>query len=77
LRINLTGSLDANVGASCRWYPTGDCSRARGTFCHEQLLTGADDIALTICRAPEIRTYQNRERSLRPWAFLLLPAGDC
>lgn len=40
------------------------------SFRREQLLTGADDIALTLRRNNEILTYQARERGLRPWTFL-------
>jgi 3-isopropylmalate/(R)-2-methylmalate dehydratase small subunit len=39
-------------------------------FRREQLLTGADDIALTLRRSAEIAAYQDRERSVRPWVFL-------
>jgi 3-isopropylmalate/(R)-2-methylmalate dehydratase small subunit len=39
-------------------------------FRREQLLTGADDIALTLRRNTEILAYQARERALRPWTFL-------
>jgi 3-isopropylmalate/(R)-2-methylmalate dehydratase small subunit len=39
-------------------------------FRREQLLMGADDIALTLRRNDEILAYQQRERTLRPWAFI-------
>jgi 3-isopropylmalate/(R)-2-methylmalate dehydratase small subunit len=39
-------------------------------FRREQLLTGADDIALTMRRNTEILAYQAREKALRPWTFL-------
>jgi 3-isopropylmalate/(R)-2-methylmalate dehydratase small subunit len=39
-------------------------------FRREQLLVGADDIALTLRRNDEILAYQQRERTLRPWAFI-------
>lgn len=39
-------------------------------FRREQLVTGADDIALTLRRNNEITAYQQRERALRPWNFL-------
>jgi 3-isopropylmalate/(R)-2-methylmalate dehydratase small subunit len=40
------------------------------SFRREQLLTGADDIALTLRRNNEIAAYQERERAARPWTFL-------
>jgi 3-isopropylmalate/(R)-2-methylmalate dehydratase small subunit len=40
------------------------------SFRSEQLLTGADDIALTLRRSSEISAYQERERASRPWTFL-------
>ena len=43
-------------------------------FRREQLLTGADDIALTLRRNNEIAAYQERERAMRPWTFL--PSGQ-
>ena len=39
-------------------------------FRREQLLTGADDIALTLRRNGEIVAYQQRERAQRPWVFI-------
>jgi len=39
-------------------------------FRREQLLTGADDITLTLRRNNEILAYQAREQALRPWIFL-------
>ena len=39
-------------------------------FRREQLLTGADEIGLTLRRNNEITAYQQRERTLRPWNFL-------
>lgn len=39
-------------------------------FRREQLLTGADEIALTLRRNNEIAAYQARERAAHPWAFL-------
>ncbi len=39
-------------------------------FRREQLLTGADDITLTLRRNNEIQAYQARERAVRPWTFL-------
>ena len=40
------------------------------SFRREQLLTGADDITLTLRRNNDILAYQMRERALRPWTFL-------
>jgi len=40
------------------------------SFRREQLLAGADDIALTLRRDDDIRAYQKREGAMRPWAFL-------
>ena len=40
------------------------------SFRREQVLTGADDIALTLRRNSEIIAYQQRERAARPWTFL-------
>jgi 3-isopropylmalate/(R)-2-methylmalate dehydratase small subunit len=40
------------------------------TFRREQLLTGADDITLTLRRNNEILAHQKREQALRPWTFL-------
>jgi 3-isopropylmalate/(R)-2-methylmalate dehydratase small subunit len=39
-------------------------------FRREQLVTGADEITLTLRRNAEILAYQERERALHPWAFL-------
>ena len=39
-------------------------------FRREQLVTGADEITLTLRRNAEILAYQERERVLHPWAFL-------
>jgi 3-isopropylmalate/(R)-2-methylmalate dehydratase small subunit len=39
------------------------------SFRREQLLTGADDIALTLRRNAEIAAYQERERTTRPWVL--------
>ena len=36
----------------------------------EQLLTGADEIALTLQRKPEIAAYQERECAAHPWVYL-------
>lgn len=40
------------------------------SFRREQLLSGADDISLTLRRSNEIAAYQERERAMRPWTFL-------
>ena len=40
------------------------------TFRREQLLTGADEIALTLQRKPEIAAYQERECAAHPWVYL-------
>jgi 3-isopropylmalate/(R)-2-methylmalate dehydratase small subunit len=40
------------------------------SFRREQLLTGADDISLTLRRSNDIAAYQERERAVHPWAFL-------
>jgi 3-isopropylmalate/(R)-2-methylmalate dehydratase small subunit len=40
------------------------------TFRREQLLTGADEIAVTLQRKPEIGAYQERERAAHPWVYL-------
>jgi 3-isopropylmalate/(R)-2-methylmalate dehydratase small subunit len=39
-------------------------------FRREQLLSGADEITLTLRRQPEILAHQERERAVRPWTFL-------
>jgi 3-isopropylmalate/(R)-2-methylmalate dehydratase small subunit len=40
------------------------------TFRREQLLTGADEIALTLQRKPDIVAYQERECAAHPWVYL-------
>jgi 3-isopropylmalate/(R)-2-methylmalate dehydratase small subunit len=39
-------------------------------FRREQLLSGADEITLTLRRNRDILAYQHRERAARPWLFL-------
>jgi 3-isopropylmalate/(R)-2-methylmalate dehydratase small subunit len=46
------------------------------TFRREQLVSGADEITLTLRRNAEILAYQVRERAAHPWAFLPHPS-DC
>jgi len=38
-------------------------------FRREQLLSGADEITLTLRRNAEIQAYQERARALHPWSF--------
>jgi 3-isopropylmalate/(R)-2-methylmalate dehydratase small subunit len=38
-------------------------------FRREQLLSGADEITLTLRRSKEILAFQERERAARPWLF--------
>jgi 3-isopropylmalate/(R)-2-methylmalate dehydratase small subunit len=45
-------------------------------FRREQLLSGADEITLTLRRNNEILAYQERERAARPWSFVL-QRRDC
>jgi 3-isopropylmalate/(R)-2-methylmalate dehydratase small subunit len=45
-------------------------------FRREQLVSGADEITLTLRRNAEIVAYQERERAAHPWAFLPR-RGDC
>ncbi len=62
-------SLD--VGAQTLTDPTGKTWPFElSAFRREQLLTGADDISLTLRRNTDIMAYQTRERALRPWTFL-------
>jgi 3-isopropylmalate/(R)-2-methylmalate dehydratase small subunit len=39
------------------------------SFRREALLTGADEVAVTLRRANEIATWQQRSRKERPWAY--------
>ena len=39
-------------------------------FRREQLLSGADEITLTLRRSVDILAYQEREHAARPWLFL-------
>jgi 3-isopropylmalate/(R)-2-methylmalate dehydratase small subunit len=45
-------------------------------FRREQLLSGADEITLTLRRSADILAYQERERAARPWLFLP-QRGNC
>jgi 3-isopropylmalate/(R)-2-methylmalate dehydratase small subunit len=65
------GDFALDVEAQTLRSPSGrDLRFALPAFRREQLITGADDIALTLRRNTEIAAYQQRERATRPWAFL-------
>jgi 3-isopropylmalate/(R)-2-methylmalate dehydratase small subunit len=65
------GSFRLDLAAQTLAAPLGRVHRFEmPAFRREQLLTGADDIGLTLRRASEIEAYQERERTLRPWTFL-------
>ena len=60
-----------DVAAQTLTAPSGETRRFDlPSFRRAQLLTGADDIALTLRRNNDILAYQTRERALRPWTFL-------
>jgi 3-isopropylmalate/(R)-2-methylmalate dehydratase small subunit len=60
-----------DVAAQSLTSPSGKiCRFELPAFRREQLLTGADDIMLTLRRNNEILAHQARERALRPWTFL-------
>jgi 3-isopropylmalate/(R)-2-methylmalate dehydratase small subunit len=68
-------SLD--VAAQILRTPTGRTVRFElPSFRREQLVSGADEITLTLRRNAEILAYQERERAAHPWAFLPHPR-DC
>ena len=65
------GDFHLDVAAKTITSPSGRVEEFEvPSFRHEQLLTGSDDIALTLRRSAEIRAYQERERALHPWIFL-------
>jgi 3-isopropylmalate/(R)-2-methylmalate dehydratase small subunit len=60
-----------DVAAQSLTSPSGKtCRFDMPAFRREQLLTGADDITLTLRRNNEILAHQARERAIRPWTFL-------
>jgi 3-isopropylmalate/(R)-2-methylmalate dehydratase small subunit len=60
-----------DVAAQSLTSPSGKiCRFDLPAFRREQLLTGADDITLTLRRNNEILAHQTREKRLRPWTFL-------
>jgi 3-isopropylmalate/(R)-2-methylmalate dehydratase small subunit len=60
-----------DVAAQSLTSPSGKtCHFDLPAFRREQLLTGADDITLTLRRNNEILAHQARARALRPWTFL-------
>jgi 3-isopropylmalate/(R)-2-methylmalate dehydratase small subunit len=64
------GDFVLDVAAQMLGAPNGSrVPFALPAFRREQLLTGADDISLTLRRGAEIAAYQERERSIRPWAL--------
>ena len=68
-------SFSLDVAAQTLADPAGNMWRFDlPSFRREQLLTGADDISLTLRRNNDIIAYQERERAAHPWAFL--PPGE-
>ncbi len=65
------GEFILDVAAQTLTSPGGSTvSFALPAFRREQLLKGADDIALTLRRGAEIAAHQARERAARPWTLL-------
>ena len=65
------GEFALNLAAQTLRTPSGRIVRVEiPAFRREQLLSGADEITLTLRRNADILAYQERERAERPWLFL-------
>jgi hypothetical protein len=63
--------LTLDLAAQTLRMPSGRTIRVDvPAFRREQLLSGADEITLTLRRNRDILAYQERERAARPWLFL-------
>jgi 3-isopropylmalate/(R)-2-methylmalate dehydratase small subunit len=65
------GDFTLDLAAQTLRMPSGRTIRVDvPAFRREQLLSGADEITLTLRRNRDILAYQERERAARPWLFL-------